>query len=239
MSSFMCIGHSIDTTRSPSELEFSLLCDTDREAAERELLGVLTSFLEARLEGLDAAFQWTRATWDQQRYLDDDESQMMSTVANEIVDLILANAVCCVRCPTCGRFYIQRRLFENDYEELVPRSSAASPIERAAPRPVRAKDADDRGVVADLAESLGLARPPDDWTGLDPVLPLLERLREDGLVVLIKFDGERTAADPSGPYTFMITGPPLNGSSFRAETGSLDACLTSVLAQYARANHIA
>ena len=86
-----------------------------------------------------------------------------------------------------------------------------------------------RRAVVDVFQKLGLEPPAEDWSGVDPVLPLLERMRQDGAVVLLKWDGERRTQ----PYTVVAAGPPLAGDTLRTDAASLEDALAKVLLEYA------
>jgi hypothetical protein len=86
----------------------------------------------------------------------------------------------------------------------------------------------DKRHVQVIAALLGEPVPPEDWSGVDAVLPLLERMRSEGAVLLIKLDGERT----SRPYTVFVSGGPLR-DSVRLDANTLDEGLAHVLGHYA------
>jgi hypothetical protein len=65
---------------------------------------------------------------------------------------------------------------------------------------------------------------------VDAVVPLLERIRADGAVVVFKLDGERK----TDPYTAVISGPPLQGASLRVDTPTLEEALARVIVFYAQ-----
>jgi hypothetical protein len=90
-----------------------------------------------------------------------------------------------------------------------------------------------RRVLTTLFPKLGLEPIPEDWSGVDPVLPLLERMRQEGAVVVVKWDGERTAPGDSGPYTVLVSGARLEGEPLRADTHSLEEALARVIFAYA------
>lgn len=91
-----------------------------------------------------------------------------------------------------------------------------------------------RGQVPALAARLGLPTVPVDWVGCDSVWPLLERMREEGAVVLVKLDGERTQPGDNGPYTVLASGKPLGGDFIRIDAASLEDGLAHVILEYAR-----
>jgi len=73
---------------------------------------------------------------------------------------------------------------------------------------------------------------PEDWSGCDPVWPLIERVREEGAVFLIKLDGVRTEPGDGGPYTVLCSGGQLGEDYLRGDFHSLEAGLASVLIGY-------
>ena len=94
--------------------------------------------------------------------------------------------------------------------------------------------ADRHALVPVIAEQLGLPPVPADWSGSDAVWPLLERMREDGAVVLIKLDGGRTTGK-SGAYTCLASGGLLDEDhTVRTDSRSLEDGLAFVVVGYAR-----
>ena len=93
---------------------------------------------------------------------------------------------------------------------------------------------DESALVPAVAKHLGLGEIEDRWRGVDAVLPLLDRMREDGAVVIIKLDGERAGRKNSGQYTMLVSGKPLNGDLVRADTVTLEEGLARVIVEYAR-----
>ncbi|PQO46758.1 hypothetical protein [Blastopirellula marina] len=83
--------------------------------------------------------------------------------------------------------------------------------------------------VADLALRIGVTAIDADWTGCDAVWPILERIRSEGAVVVIKLDGERR----SRKYTVVISGEPLGEDFFRTDTASLEEGLAAGILFYA------
>ncbi len=71
------------------------------------------------------------------------------------------------------------------------------------------------------------------WSGIDPVLPMLERMRRDGAVVVVKLDGERTMLDDTGPYTVVVTGAPLGSDFLRVDGRTIEEALAWVIVRYA------
>ncbi len=93
---------------------------------------------------------------------------------------------------------------------------------------------DQRQEVSWTARRLGLEPLPDEWTGIDPDLPLIERMREEGAVIIIKFDGERTAPGDNGPYTFVAAGGSLGDQTIRIDTASIETGLAHIICGYFR-----
>ena len=74
---------------------------------------------------------------------------------------------------------------------------------------------------------------PEDWRGVDAVWPLLERMRADGAIVLVKLDGARTGPHDGGAYTVLASGAPLAGEPIRTDAATVEAALAFVIARYA------
>lgn len=94
--------------------------------------------------------------------------------------------------------------------------------------------ANERALMPAVARHLGLAEIAEDWSGVDAVLPLLERMRADGAMAFIKLDGGRTGPADGGQYTILVSGGPLNGEFLRADTETLEDGLARVIVGYAR-----
>lgn len=90
-----------------------------------------------------------------------------------------------------------------------------------------------RDSVCRIAEMLSVDIEPT-WTGPGPVWPLLERMRSDGAVVLVKLDGERHPPDDNGQYTVLASGAPLQGDYIRTDAETVEAALSYVIVEYAR-----
>ena len=85
--------------------------------------------------------------------------------------------------------------------------------------------------IAERVAGVGLA---PDWSGCGAVFELLERMREDGAVVVIKLDGERVGAGAL-PYTVVASGGPLEDDFFRLDCRTLDEGLCQMIGFYADA----
>lgn len=81
-----------------------------------------------------------------------------------------------------------------------------------------------------VAHSLGLMQFPPTPSGMDVFLPLLERMRSEGAVISLKWDGE---GGPRNPYTVVVSGSPLQGDIVRADCDSLELGLARVIVAYA------
>ncbi|PTL79148.1 hypothetical protein [Vitiosangium sp. GDMCC 1.1324] len=90
-----------------------------------------------------------------------------------------------------------------------------------------------RAAVTALFPLLGLEPIAEDWSGLDAVLPLIERMRQDGAVVMVKWDGERKAPGDAPPYTVLASVPGRANMSFRADLPVLEDALARVIVEYA------
>jgi hypothetical protein len=96
----------------------------------------------------------------------------------------------------------------------------------------KARQAKLRARLCRLGEHLGI-EIPEDWSGCDPVWPLIERIREEGAVFILKLDGERTRPGDTGPYTILCSGGSLDQGDFlRGDFHSLEAGLAKVLIGY-------
>jgi len=79
-------------------------------------------------------------------------------------------------------------------------------------------------------ERFGLSVGPD-WCGLDPVLPIIDAIRGEGAVVILKFDGER-GPDDNGQFTVVASSGPLGADYLRCEGPDLQRCLERVIGRY-------
>lgn len=90
----------------------------------------------------------------------------------------------------------------------------------------------DANHVSNIASHIGL-NVPYGWTGVDAVWPLLERMRREGAVVLVKLDGERTGPDDAGPYTVLASRGPLGEDGIRTDSATVEEGLIYVISRYA------
>lgn len=73
-----------------------------------------------------------------------------------------------------------------------------------------------------------------DWKGIDPVLPFLEKIREERGIFVIKFDGERTGPNDNGPYTILVSGGNLADNYIRTDSFVLEYGLAYAIINYAQ-----
>ena len=85
-----------------------------------------------------------------------------------------------------------------------------------------------------LARFLSLAPMAADWKGVDELMPILEKLRADGAIVMMKLDGEHAVGSDEGPYTALITGQVLRGEFFRSDQPTMEQALSEVIIAYAK-----
>lgn len=91
-----------------------------------------------------------------------------------------------------------------------------------------------RHLIPGMAAQFCGATVPDNWSGIDPVIPLLERIRREGAIVIIKFDGQRRDEADNGPYTAMISSRRLRDETLRIDAHSIEDAVAQVIAGYAR-----
>ena len=88
---------------------------------------------------------------------------------------------------------------------------------------------DERGVNASYAAAEGL--PPIDWSlgAVAAPWPTLDHLRRQGVVVVIKLDGQRQ----SDEFTVVINGTSLgDGTSVRRDAGDVETGLVGALVDF-------
>ncbi|MBL8892024.1 MAG: hypothetical protein JNL67_18760 [Planctomycetaceae bacterium] len=85
--------------------------------------------------------------------------------------------------------------------------------------------------LATLCQRLGF-NLDSNWKGLDAVWPMVELIRGDGGVVVIKVDGQRTSEEDNGAYTVVISGGGLKGDYVSTERSSLEDCLEHCIREY-------
>ena len=90
-----------------------------------------------------------------------------------------------------------------------------------------------REEVCLIATKLGLPEIPISWEGIDYVVPILEKIKNEGGVIIIKFDGERNAKEDNGSYTIMMSDSKISDGFFRIDSTSLEDGLAEVIVMYA------
>ncbi len=90
-----------------------------------------------------------------------------------------------------------------------------------------------RALVAKVAEKVDGVPLREDASGVDLFWPILERMRQEGAVVLLKLDGGRNDEE-NGPYTAVVSGRPLKGAFFRTDAYSIEEALAYIIVEYAR-----
>lgn len=84
-----------------------------------------------------------------------------------------------------------------------------------------------------LGEHLGVPIPAD-WSGVDAVWPIIERIRDDGAFFFIKVDGENVQPGDPGLYTAMASGGQLAAADFiRSDFDTVESAVAAVLVTYA------
>ena len=94
----------------------------------------------------------------------------------------------------------------------------------------------DWDLVADLAAALGVPAVGRRRTGMDALLPLLDRVRQDGATFLVKLDADRGTK----PYTAVVSRSPFDDWVTRRDAATLEESVVFVLARYSehrRAQH--
>jgi|688.fasta_scaffold404044_2 hypothetical protein len=86
--------------------------------------------------------------------------------------------------------------------------------------------------LQEVASKLGLELPVQ-WQGVDAVMPLIDRIRNDGSVFIIKFDGQRTHEDDTGQITVLVSGESLGDDPIRVDSVTLEGGLSFALVKYA------
>ena len=82
-----------------------------------------------------------------------------------------------------------------------------------------------------MAHDFGFKLNLDELKGIDYFLPLLQEIRRDSAVVIIKFDGERE----ENIYTLLISGKNLGKEeSIRLDTSDIEGGLAYICVEYAK-----
>jgi hypothetical protein len=89
----------------------------------------------------------------------------------------------------------------------------------------------DKSRMPALAKALGLNF--DDHGGIDALIPYLEKMRQDGAVVVLKLDGQRRGSEVCA-YTAIVSGGQLGDDYFRTDAASLSEAIVFIIINYAQ-----
>ena len=89
--------------------------------------------------------------------------------------------------------------------------------------------------LSSIATDMGIELKTD-WSGLDEVWPLVERVQRDGATFIIKVDGERTNQNDNGPFTSVVNAAATGGGSYRTDSSTIEEAVAHVLCKYAERN---
>jgi len=87
--------------------------------------------------------------------------------------------------------------------------------------------------LSTVANALDISLPKS-WCGLDAVWPMVDRIRMDGAVVVVKVDGQRNGVNDNGQYSVIISGGGLFGDYVTSEHQTLEESLAESIVKYAR-----
>lgn len=87
--------------------------------------------------------------------------------------------------------------------------------------------------VSQIAAHFNINGIGSNWTGVDEIMPLIEMIRKDGAVFIVKIDGERDPVEDSGPYSVMAFGKPVGDMPINVDAYNLDDGLAYVIVKYA------
>lgn len=87
--------------------------------------------------------------------------------------------------------------------------------------------------LTQIARHLG-QEPPVTWRGCDVFLELLEQMRREGAVVVIKLDGQRSSQSDAEPYTVIISGGGLGEGFTQSNGGAMEEALAVAVLDYAQ-----
>jgi len=71
-----------------------------------------------------------------------------------------------------------------------------------------------------------------NWSGIGPLWPLCEKMMQDGSVVIVKLDGQRTAESDNGKFTVIAMDGPLGETQIRGDFVTLDEALCYLVGNY-------
>lgn len=72
------------------------------------------------------------------------------------------------------------------------------------------------------------------WDGIDPVMPILNKIKDEDGIVIIKLDGERNfnTKNESGPFTTLISNGKLKNNYIKYELWSLEESVYRAIIEY-------
>lgn len=88
-----------------------------------------------------------------------------------------------------------------------------------------------RQTLARLSSELDIPELSEDWSGIDAILPLVERMRAEGAVVVVKWDGAREAHDA---VSVIASRGGLGDGFLRSDTATLEEAMAGILVAYAK-----
>lgn len=86
----------------------------------------------------------------------------------------------------------------------------------------------ERQQIDQAARKRHIDMPPLEVPGLNYFVPLLEEMRKEGAVIIIKWDGERHV----NPYTAVVSGKILGGEFLRCDAKTMEKALSKVILSY-------
>ncbi|WP_294609424.1 hypothetical protein [uncultured Gilliamella sp.] len=76
--------------------------------------------------------------------------------------------------------------------------------------------------ISNLATSLEICDLHEDWSGIDAILPIIEKIKKEKSVFIIEFDGKRDGVNDNGTYTIFIMGDHLLEKDILIRTDAYD-----------------
>ena len=92
----------------------------------------------------------------------------------------------------------------------------------------------DRDLAA-LAKRLGMNDDEMSFSQFGLFFSILEKIKKNGAVVVVKLDGQRTGEEDTGSYTVVISGGVLGENFIRIDDESLENALTRSIRAYVEA----
>ncbi|GCE14140.1 hypothetical protein [Tengunoibacter tsumagoiensis] len=89
-----------------------------------------------------------------------------------------------------------------------------------------------KSIAAKIARDLEMAPVESDILVIERFLPVIEKMRREGAVILLEWDGERGQGD-NGVYTAVVSGKTLKGEHFRIDADTIEEALSYIIVNYA------